>query len=165
MRHAKKIAKLGRSSAHRKMLLRNLALNLIKRERIRTTREKAKALRPFIEKLVTRSKDESVHNKRQVARFVTDRRAVIKLFENLGPRFKERAGGYTRIMHLGIRPGDAADMVLIEFVDFSFSKRVAKKKTEKAEKPKEEKPKSEKPKVGKAKEKKVEAETETDAAQ
>jgi len=133
MRHGKTIAKLGRTSAHRKALMRNLATNLLKRERMTTTIDKAKAIRPYVEKLITRAKDATVHNKREAAKRVQDRTVLIKLFDEIGPRFKERNGGYTRIMRLGLRAGDAAEMAIIELVELG---KVEKKKSDKKKKEK-----------------------------
>ena len=137
MRHGKTIAKLGRTSSHRKALMRNLATNLLKRERMTTTIDKAKAIRPYVEKLITRAKDATVHNKREAAKRVQDRDVLIKLFDEIGPRFKERNGGYTRIMRLGLRAGDAAEMAIIEFVELGKTekKKSDKKKKEKAATP------------------------------
>ena len=136
MRHGKKIVKLGRPSAHRKALLRSLATNLLKRERILTTIDKAKAVRPYVEKLITRAKEDSVHNKREAAKRIQDRKVLIKLFDDIGPRFKERPGGYTRIMRLGFRPGDAAERALIELVvQESKKKKDVKKKENKSKAP------------------------------
>jgi len=134
MRHGKKIVKLGRTSAHRKALLRNLATNLLKRERMVTTIDKAKAVRPYVEKLITRAKEASVHNKREAAKRIQDRKVLIKLFDEIGPRFKERPGGYTRIMRLGLRPGDAAERAIIEFVVLESKKKKDDKKKEKKSK-------------------------------
>ena len=131
MRHGKTIAKLGRTSAHRKALMRGLATNLLKRERITTTIDKAKAVRPYVEKLITRAKENTVHNKREAARRIQDRKVLVKLFDDIGPRFKERNGGYTRIMRLGFRPGDAAEVAIIELVvqaEKSKKKKSDKKK-------------------------------------
>lgn len=138
MRHGKTIAKLGRTSSHRKALMKNLATNLIKREKITTTIDKAKAIRPYVEKLITRAKESSVHNKREAAKKIQDRKVLIKLFDDIGPRFKERNGGYTRIMRLGLRPGDAAEMAIIELVvqvQKEKKKSDKKKKEEKVEAP------------------------------
>ncbi len=138
MRHGKTIAKLGRTSSHRKALMKNLATNLIKREKITTTIDKAKAIRPYVEKLITRAKESSVHNKREAAKKIQDRKVLIKLFDDIGPRFKERNGGYTRIMRLGLRPGDAAEMAIIELVvqaQKEKKKSDKKKKEEKVETP------------------------------
>jgi large subunit ribosomal protein L17 len=138
MRHGKTIAKLGRTSSHRKALMKNLATNLLKRERITTTIDKAKAIRPYVEKLITRAKESTVHNKREASRKIQDRKILIKLFDDIGPRFKERNGGYTRIMRLGTRPGDAAEMAIIELVVQSQTEKKKsdkKKKKEKVEAP------------------------------
>ena len=132
MRHGKTIAKLGRTSAHRKALMRSLATNLLKRERITTTIDKAKAVRPYVEKLITRAKEDTVHNKREAAKKIHERKVLIKLFDEIGPRFKERPGGYTRIMRLGLRQGDAAELAIIELVvRESKTKKDTKKKKEK----------------------------------
>jgi large subunit ribosomal protein L17 len=131
MRHGKTIAKLGRNSAHRKALMRSLATSLLKRERITTTVDKAKAVRPYVEKLITRAKENTVHNKREAARRIQDRKVLIKLFDDIGPRFKEHKGGYTRIMRVGLRPGDAAEMAIIELIIQSAKAKDSKKKKEK----------------------------------
>jgi large subunit ribosomal protein L17 len=116
MKHRVAGRKLGRTSAHRLALLRNLATALFERERIRTTLMKAKELRPFAEKLVTTAKKETLHARRQVLRHIHDREVVAKLFETLSARFAQRPGGYTRILKLGPRRGDAAEMAIIELV-------------------------------------------------
>jgi large subunit ribosomal protein L17 len=116
MRHLKAGRKLNRTSAHRKALLRNLVTSLIERERIRTTDAKAKELRRVVERLVTLGKRASLHARRQAASFVRTRAAVRKLFDDIAPRFSNRAGGYTRIIKLGRRAGDAAPMSIVEFV-------------------------------------------------
>ena len=110
MRHLKQGRKLGRTSAHRKALLRNLATALLEHERILTTEPKAKELRRVADKLVTLGKRGNLHARRQAA-------VVQKLFNEIAPRFAERQGGYTRILRLGYRPGDAAAMAVIELVD------------------------------------------------
>jgi large subunit ribosomal protein L17 len=119
MRHGMVNRKLGRTSAHRNALFRNQLASLIDRERIITTLPKAKELRPQIERLITLARTDSVHNRRQAVR-VVDESMVTKLFENLGPRFTDRPGGYTRIIKLGPRRGDAAEIAIIEFVDFKL---------------------------------------------
>ena len=116
MKHRVAGRKLGRRSSHRLALLRNLATALFERERIKTTLMKAKELRPFAEKLVTMAKKETLHARRQVLRHVHDRDVVAKLFETLSARFAQRPGGYTRIIKLGPRRGDAAEMAIIELV-------------------------------------------------
>jgi large subunit ribosomal protein L17 len=112
--------KLGRTSSHRKAMFRNQLSSLIQSERIITTLPKAKELRPQIERLITLGKNDSVHNRRQVAAIIADNTVVGKLFETLGPRFAERPGGYTRIVKLGPRRGDAAEMAILEFVDYQL---------------------------------------------
>jgi large subunit ribosomal protein L17 len=111
--------KLGRTSAHRNALFRNQLASLIDKERIITTLPKAKELRPQIERLITLARTDSVHNRRQAVR-VVDESMVAKLFDTLGPRFTDRPGGYTRIVKLGPRRGDAAEIAILEFVDFKL---------------------------------------------
>ena len=117
MRHLKQGRKLGRTTAHRKALLRNLATALLEHERIVTTEPKAKELRRVADKLVTLGKRGNLHARRQALQVVQSNAVVQKLFNDIGPRFAERQGGYTRIMRLGYRPGDAAAMAVIELVD------------------------------------------------
>ena len=117
MKHRVAGRKLGRTSEHRLALLRNLSTQLFDKERIRTTLMKAKELRPFAEKLITVAKKESLHARRQVLRHIHDRAVVGKLFDSLAARFAERPGGYTRIVKLGPRRGDNAEMAIIELVD------------------------------------------------
>lgn len=117
MRHAKTGRRLSRSSSHRKALLGNLAAALIKHEQIITTLPKAKALRPFVEKLVTLGKRGSLHARRQAAAVLPEERWTKKLFDTLAPRYAERPGGYTRVLKAGFRYGDSAPMAVIEFVD------------------------------------------------
>ena len=119
MRHGKKFNHLGRKAAHRKALLRNLAINLIEHKRINTTLAKAKALRVFIEPLVTRSKENTMHNRRIVFRRLQNKYAVTELFTTVSAKVGDRPGGYCRIIRLGTRPGDSAEMAMIEFVDFN----------------------------------------------
>jgi large subunit ribosomal protein L17 len=120
MRHRSAHRKLGRTTAHRKSLLRNLAASLIDRGRIRTTVAKAKELRPFVEKLVTLGKRDSLHARRRALSILPRKEAVQKLFSDVSPRFSERPGGYTRILKLHPRPGDGAPMAFIQFVDYKF---------------------------------------------
>lgn len=122
MRHGYSNRKLGRTSSHRNAMFRNQLASMIESERIVTTLPKAKELRPQIEKLVTLAKNDSVHNRRNAARLVPDDTLVAKLFDTLGPRFSTRPGGYTRIMKLGARRGDAAEMAILEFVERSADK-------------------------------------------
>ena len=120
MRHRKRYRKLNRSPSHRKALLANLATALIQEERIKTTEAKAKELRPFVEKLITKAKpgDEAsnVHRRRLVARVIRDKKTAQKLFNEIGPRYAERPGGYTRVIKLGRRLGDNAPTAMIELV-------------------------------------------------
>ena len=119
MRHGYANRKLGRTSSHRNAMFRNQLASLIESERIVTTLPKAKELRPQIEKLITLAKNDSVHARRQAARQVPDDAIVAKLFDTIGPRFSARPGGYTRILKLGARRGDAAEMAILEFVERS----------------------------------------------
>lgn len=120
MRHGMVNRKLGRTSGHRLALFRNQLASLIQNERIITTLPKAKELRPQIERLITLGKSDSVHNRRQAARVVADDSLIAKLFGTIGPRFAERPGGYTRIIKLGPRRGDAAEMAILEFVGYEL---------------------------------------------
>jgi len=117
MRHLKQGRKLGRTTAHRKALLRNLATALLEHERIVTTEPKAKELRRVADKLVTLGKRGDLHARRQALQVVRSNLVVRKLFNEIAPRFAERQGGYTRVLRLGYRPGDAAAMAVIELVD------------------------------------------------
>ncbi len=117
MRHRKKGRGLSRSPSHRKALLRNMATSLFRHERISTTTAKAKELRPYAERLITLAKRGDLHARRLAGRRIADREVLGKLFDDLGPRYTERPGGYTRILKLGTRKGDGADMALIELVD------------------------------------------------
>jgi large subunit ribosomal protein L17 len=117
MRHLKQGRKLGRTTAHRKALLRNLATALLEHERIITTEPKAKEVRRVADKLVTLGKRGNLHARRQALQVVQSNAIVQKLFNEIAPRFAGRQGGYTRIMRLGYRPGDAAAMAVIELVD------------------------------------------------
>lgn len=120
MRHRVAGKKLGRTAAHRRAMHKNMATSLIEHERIITTLPKAKSLRPYVEKLVTLSKESSVHRRRQAFAVLRSKEAVAKLFDTLGPRFKERPGGYTRILKLAKpRLGDAGERAIIEFVERS----------------------------------------------
>lgn len=118
MRHRVAGKKLGRTSSHREAMTRNMAVSLIEHERIVTTLPKAKALRPYVEKLVTLAKESSTHRRRQAFARLRDKEAVAKLFDVLGPRFQARPGGYTRVLKLA-RPrlGDASPRAIIEFVE------------------------------------------------
>ena len=119
MRHNKAINHLGRQSGHRKALLANMACSLIEHKRITTTVAKAKALRSYVEPLITKSKEDTTHNRRIVFSYLKDKNAVSELFRTIAPKIAERQGGYTRVLHVGFRQGDAAEMGLIELVDFN----------------------------------------------
>ncbi|HPL14297.1 MAG TPA: 50S ribosomal protein L17 [Candidatus Aminicenantes bacterium] len=128
--------KLGRTTAHREMLLRNLATSLIEKERVRTTVAKAKELRPFVEKLITMGKTGTLAARRRALAVLVKEDAVTRLFETVAPRFSERSGGYTRIVKLGPRKGDGAEMAVIELVGSEFKAKEKKKKDkEKSKKP------------------------------
>ena len=120
MRHRVAHRKLSRTTEHRLSLLRNMAASLITHERIRTTVAKAKELRPFVEKLVTLGKRDSLHARRRALSILSSKTVVRRLFSDVSPRFSERPGGYTRILKLGPRQGDGAPMAFIEFVDYAF---------------------------------------------
>jgi large subunit ribosomal protein L17 len=134
MRHRVAGRKLGRVTSHRLATLRNMATSLFERDRIRTTLMKAKELRPFAEKLVTLSKKGGLHRRRLAARDIQDPRILKRLFDDISPRFVERPGGYTRILKLGQRKGDGAEMAILELVDATevkagaASKAASKKK-------------------------------------
>lgn len=119
MRHAKKFNHLGRKTAHRKALLMNMANSLIEHKRIFTTLAKAKALRGFVEPLVTKSKENTTHNRRTVFSYLKNKYAVTELFDTVATAVGDRPGGYTRVIKTGFRQGDAADMAMIELVDFN----------------------------------------------
>ena len=116
MRHRKKGRNLSRSPSHRRATLRNMATSLLRHERITTTTAKAKELRPYVERLITLARRGDLHARRLAARRIADREVLGKLFDDIGPRYTGRPGGYTRILKLGNRRGDAADMALIELV-------------------------------------------------
>ncbi|MCQ2145522.1 MAG: 50S ribosomal protein L17 [Bacteroidales bacterium] len=119
MRHNKAINHLGRKSGHRKALLSNMASSLILNKRINTTVAKAKALKTFVEPIVTKSKEDTTHSRRVVFSYLKDKNATSELFRTIAPKIADRPGGYLRILHTGFRQGDAAEMALIEFVDFN----------------------------------------------
>jgi len=137
MRHLKAGYKLGRNPAHRRATLRNLVTNLIRDERISTTLTRAKAARPLVERMITLAKRDSLHARRQAAAFLLSGEAVKKLFNTLGPRFGQRNGGYTRIIHAGWRIGDGARLAILELIGSELKKKEKKKEKKKAEKPPE----------------------------
>jgi large subunit ribosomal protein L17 len=132
MRHLVKRKKLGRDTSHRRALLRNLVTSFLEKERIRTTLAKAKAARPLAEKMITLARKDTLHAKRQALSFIYKKPVVKKLFEELGPRFSERPGGYTRIVKIGPRAGDGAEMAILELIGSEFKKKEKKKGKEKA---------------------------------
>lgn len=117
MRHRKKGRHLGRTAEHRKATMRNLATSLFRHGRIRTTTAKAKELRVFAEPLITKAKRGDLHARRMVAKSISDKEVLARLFGELAPRYADRPGGYTRVLKLGHRPGDGADMAIIELVE------------------------------------------------
>ena len=143
MRHRRKVKKLGRNASHRRATLRNLASALINHHQIKTTQAKAKAARSYIEKLITTGKKDSVHARRQVFKFLQNRTLVKKLFDEIAPSFADRNGGYTRIVKLGPRVGDGAEMAILQLVGFEQviideQEKQKKKRQVKAEKKKTE---------------------------
>ena len=134
MNHKSGFNPLSRTSAHRRAMSRNMVTSLFRFERITTTSAKAKEVRKAAEKLITRSKEDSVHNRRQAAKFVQDEKVLNKLFTEIGPRMKDRNGGYTRILKLGFRQGDAADVVILELVDYKLPTNDEAEKTKKTSK-------------------------------
>ena len=129
MRHNKAINHLGRKSGHRKALLSNMATSLILHKRITTTVAKAKALKSYVEPLITKSKDDTTHNRRVVFSYLKSKEAVTELFRNVAPKVADRPGGYTRVLHVGFRQGDAAEMAIIELVDFNEAALASAEKT------------------------------------
>ena len=141
MRHNKKFNHLGRTADHRKAMLANMAISLIKHKRITTTLAKAKALKKYVEPLITRSKNDTTTSRRVVFRYLQDKYAVTELFKEISTKVADRPGGYTRIIKLGLRKGDAAEMAFIELVDYDENMA----KTPKAEAPAAEETKAEAP--------------------
>lgn len=127
MRHHRAGKKLGRDASHRKALYANLTGSLIEHGRIRTTVTKAKAVRPIAEQMITLGRRGDIHSRRQALAFLRSQDVVFKLFSEVGPRFKDRAGGYARIIRIGPRPGDAAEMAYLELVDFSAEAQAEEK--------------------------------------
>ena len=133
MKHRIDYNRLGRKDSHRKALHRNMATSLLKHERIKTTKAKAKEISRTVEKMITRAKNDSVHSRRIVAKKIRDSSVLSKLFMDIAPRFLERPGGYTRILKLGQRYGDAAEVVVLELVERKETERKRGSKKEKAE--------------------------------
>lgn len=152
MKHKIGFNRLSRKASHRKALVKNMVTSLFTHERITTTKAKALAIRMVAEKMITRAKEDSVHNRRVIGQRITDEGILNKLFVELGPRYKQRPGGYTRIYKIGFRAGDAAEMVILELVDRA-EEVVADKpaKAKEAKKPADDAtPKAEKPVKAKA---------------
>jgi large subunit ribosomal protein L17 len=121
MRHRLKGSKLGRTASHKKATLRSLSIALLTHHRVVTTLTKAKELRRHVEPVITRSKEDTTHNRREVFSFIHDNKTVSKLFDEIGPLVADRPGGYTRIIKIGARTGDSAEMAVIELVDYNES--------------------------------------------
>ena len=139
MRHNKAINHLGRKSGHRKALLANMATSLILNKRIQTTVAKAKALKMYVEPLITKCKEDTTHSRRVVFSYLKNKEAVTELFRTVAPKISDRPGGYTRVLKTGFRQGDGADMALIELVDFNeaalaSAPKAAKKTTRRSSK-------------------------------
>ena len=150
MRHGKKFNHLGRTASHRKALLSNMACSLIEHKRINTTVAKAKALRVYIEPLLTKSKEDTTHNRRTVFSYLQNKEAVTELFRTIAPKIAERNGGYCRIIKTGFRLGDGADTAMIELVDFNelySAKSDAKKTTRRSRRSSSKKETSEAPEL------------------
>ena len=146
MNHRNGFNPLSRTTAHRRAMSRNMVTSLFRFERITTTKAKAMEVRKAAEKLITRAKEDTVHNRRIAAKFIQDEKILNKLFTELGPRMKDRNGGYTRVLKIGFRQGDAADMVILELVDFTLPTEEEKAKpAAKAKKADGDNPKAEKP--------------------
>ena len=128
MNHKNGFNPLSRTTAHRRAMSRNMVTSLFRYERITTTKSKALEVRKSAEKLITRAKEDTVHNRREVAKFISDEKILNKLFTEIGPRMKERNGGYTRVLKLGYRQGDAADVVILELVDYKLESDSAEEK-------------------------------------
>jgi large subunit ribosomal protein L17 len=137
MRHLNSGSKLGKQPAHRRAVLRALVTNLIEKERIQTTIRRAKTIRPLAEQMITLGKRDSLHARRQAAAFLMTPNATKKLFADLAPRFAERHGGYTRIIHSGWRIGDGAELAIIEFLGSELKKKEKKTRKKAEESPEE----------------------------
>ena len=131
MRHNRAVNHLGRKSGHRKAMLANMASSLILKKRITTTEAKAKALKPYVEPLITKSKEDTTHSRRMVFSYLKDKEATAELFRTVAPKVADRPGGYLRILHTGFRSGDASEMVMVELVDFNEAALATKKEVKK----------------------------------
>ena len=134
MNHRNGFNQLSRTTAHRRAMSRNMVTSLFRYERITTTKSKALEVRKSAEKLITRAKEDTVHNRREAAKFIQDEKILNKLFTEIGPRMKERNGGYTRVLKLGYRQGDAADVVILELVDYKLESEEQKAEKKEAKK-------------------------------
>lgn len=128
MRHKKTFRKFSRTPAHRRAMFRNMATALLDKESIETTFHKAKDLRGVVERLITLGKEDTVHHRRKAYGYLQDKAVVHKLFAEVGPRYKERPGGYTRVLRSRVRPGDAADMAVIQLVEGELQQKKSKKR-------------------------------------
>ena len=153
MRHRQAGRKLGRKTPHRISMFRNLVTSLLDKERIRTTLPRAKELRPIAEKMITLGKRESLHARRQALAYIKDPAVVAKLFETLAPRFSQRNGGYTRIIKVGFRDGDGAQMAIIEMLGSEFKPAKGDEKGKKGKGKKAAAPEESREEKGKGKEK------------
>ncbi len=131
MNHKNGFNPLSRTTAHRRAMSRNMVTSLFRYERITTTKSKALEVRKSAEKLITRAKEDTVHNRREVAKFIADEKILNKLFTEISPRMKDRNGGYTRVLKLGYRQGDAADVVILELVDYKLDNETKEEKSSK----------------------------------
>ena len=131
MNHKNGFNPLSRTTAHRRAMSRNMVTSLFRYERITTTKSKALEVRKSAEKLITRAKEDTVHNRREVAKFIADEKILNKLFTEISPRMKDRNGGYTRVLKLGYRQGDAADVVILELVDYKLDNEAKEEKSSK----------------------------------
>ena len=143
MRHGKKFNHLGRTADHRRAMLANMAISLIMHKRITTTLAKAKALKKYVEPLITRSKDDSTNSRRVVFSYLQNKEALKELFGVVGPKVGDRPGGYTRVIKLGHRPGDGADIAFIELVDFDENMAKEQKAAKKTRRSRKAAPKAE----------------------
>ena len=143
MRHGKKFNHLGRTADHRNAMLANMAISLIMHKRITTTLAKAKALKKYVEPLITRSKDDSTNSRRVVFSYLQNKEALKELFGVVGPKVGDRPGGYTRVIKLGHRPGDGADIAFIELVDFDENMAKEQKAAKKTRRSRKAAPKAE----------------------
>ena len=131
MNHKNGFNPLSRTTAHRRAMSRNMVTSLFRYERITTTKSKALEVRKSAEKLITRAKEDTVHNRREVAKFIADEKILNKLFTEISTRMKDRNGGYTRVLKLGYRQGDAADVVILELVDYKLDNEAKEEKSSK----------------------------------